>query len=209
MLTLGIDTALSSCSVAVLDGALVLASRSLLLEKGHAEHLAPLVVEALAEVGIAARELDRAGVVVGPGGFAGVRVGVAFARGLAIGTRLKTVGMTSLEALARGVAEAAGPVAAVVNANRGEVYAALYDADAILIEPFVAAPEAALQRLIAAGANGAAAVGDGVRLVDPRGAHFRDLGAPPIDPAVVARFAAAALAPTAAPAPLYLRDPDA
>lgn len=109
-------------------------------------------------------------------------------------------------------------IAAVVNAYRGEVYAALYSANGeTLIEPFVAAPRATLERLLAATSpappreemRGLLAVGDGVRLVDPQAEYFLDLGAPPIDAVVVARYAAAAPEPEGPPAPLYLRNPDA
>jgi tRNA threonylcarbamoyladenosine biosynthesis protein TsaB len=216
MLTLGLDTALSSCSVALLRDGRVIAASARPLEKGHAEHLAPMARDVLAEAGVHARDLDRVGVVVGPGGFAGVRVGVAFARGLALGTRLKAVGVASLAALARG-AFGTGRIAAVVNAHRGEVYAALYDETGTLIEPFAAAPETALSRLL--GFNErvdgrsvlgrSRAIGDGVPLIDPKAEHFDWLGAPAIDAAVVARLAAAAPEPTAPPSPLYLRDPDA
>ncbi|NWG72103.1 MAG: tRNA (adenosine(37)-N6)-threonylcarbamoyltransferase complex dimerization subunit type 1 TsaB [Parvularculaceae bacterium] len=210
MLALGLDTALSSCSAALVRDGAVLASRVLPLEKGHAERLAPIVAEVIADAGADIADIDRVGVVVGPGGFAGVRVGVAFARGLAIGTRIKVVGIDSLAALARTAkAGAAGCVAAIVDAHRGEVYAALYKGDRTLVSTFAAAPGEAMARLLAAGAADAAAVGDGVRLVDPDASHFVDLGAPPIDAAEVARFAGAAPEPSAAPAPLYLRNPDA
>ncbi len=237
MLALGLDTALFSCSAALLRDGKVIAARALPLEKGHAEHLAPLAAELFEDAGATIKDLDRIGVVVGPGGFAGVRVGVAFARGLCIGTRAKAVGVTSLEALALSAAGAsrlrksarsgegrdergadaeasfdseADATAAIVNAYRGEVYAALYSRTGeMLIEPFAAAPSAALDRLIAAGAGKAAAIGDGVRLVDPKAEHFIDLGAPPIDAGEVARYAAAAPEPVEPPAPLYLRNPDA
>lgn len=207
MLLLGVDTALFSCSAAVFDGAGVLSKRQIAIEKGHAEHLPPMVVEVLREAGVFARDLERVGVVVGPGGFAGVRVGVAFARGLCIGTKATAVGVTSLEALAKGAPGAAGLIAAVVNAHRGEVYAAVYDSSGrTALEPFVAAPEVALARIKSCGAR--LAVGDGVALVDPQAEQLADLGAPSIDPVVVARIAAAR-EPSGSPAPLYLRNPDA
>lgn len=219
MLTLGLDTALKSCSVAIIADGATRAARRLSLEKGHAEHLPLMAFEALEAAGVKVRDLDRVGVVVGPGGFAGVRVGVAFARGLALGTKLKTVGVTSLEALAVGAGAPGGLIAAAIDARRGQVYAALYGPPegalgagfgGVVVPPFVATPEAALRLLLAAGGDGATIAGDGAALIDPDKEHFRRSGAgDDIDAALVARLAAAAPEPTAPAAPLYLRPLDA
>ncbi len=215
MIVLGIDTALKSCSAAILDGGRALAERRLALDKGHAEHLAPLVVEALASAKVAVADLDRVGVVIGPGGFAGVRVGLAFARGLALGTRLNVVGVTSLEALAasspplRGGEFPPHMIAAVIDARRGQVYAALYADGAVMLAPFVASPDEARRRILAAASSACVIVGDGATLIDPDQEHFARIIADEIDPKVVARLAAAAPEPSAPPAPLYLRPPDA
>jgi tRNA threonylcarbamoyladenosine biosynthesis protein TsaB len=169
-----------------------------------------MVADALADASISVRDLDRVSVVIGPGGFAGVRVGLAFARGLALGTKLKVVGVTSLAALAAGV-EGAALVGAVIDARRGQVYAGLYEGAAVREAPFVAAPEEALARLAsAAGKSEVALVGDGAALLRalPPGFSYRN-AVSGIDPVVVARIGAAAAEPAAAPAPLYLRPPDA
>lgn len=212
MLVLALDTALKSCSVAILDGERVLADFHERLEKGHAERIAPMVIEALAAAGVGVKDLDRVGVVIGPGAFAGVRVGVAFARGLALGTGLDVVGVTSLAALAGGLALAAGSLAApVIDARRGQVYAGLYDsAFNVRVDPFVATPEEAAARLAAA-AGGAAVVptGDGAGLITPYTEFSGDGAGGDIDAKVVARLAAIAPPPAAPPAPLYLRPPDA
>lgn len=208
MLVLGIDTALATCSAAILREGAVLAARSCAVDKGHAERLPPMVVEVLREAGVLARDLDRVGVVCGPGGFAGVRVGVAFARGLMLGTKIRAVGVTSLEALA---APARGRnVVSIIDARRGDVYAARYNASGgILLAPFIAPPEEARRRLIEAGSQGDAAVGDAVALVNPAGEIFQSLDIRAIDPIDVARLAAAAPEPAGPPSPLYLRALDA
>ena len=212
MLVLGIDTALKSCSAAVLRDGSVLAERRLALEKGHAEHLAPMVAEALGEARVAAKDLDRVGVVIGPGGFAGVRVGLAFARGLALGTHAKVIGVTSLAALAAGVdAPPQSLVAPVIDARRGQVYAALYDRDgSVRLRPFVATADEALSRLAeAAGSESVLLIGDGAPLIAPP-PNFELLpGDDQIDAKIVARLAASAPEPATTPAPLYLRAPDA
>ncbi|MBB5517556.1 tRNA (adenosine(37)-N6)-threonylcarbamoyltransferase complex dimerization subunit type 1 TsaB [Amphiplicatus metriothermophilus] len=213
MIVLGLDTALKACSAAILKDGAPLARTSAPLERGHAERLAPMVAGTLAAAGLSARDIDRVGVVVGPGTFAGVRVGLAFARGLAVGTGIEAVGVTSLAALAAGIATATAPLrAAVIDARRGQVYAALYDAALVpRLEPFVAAPEEALRRLMdAAGGAAVALAGDGVAPMGPAPKGWIAEGGPDvIDAMAVARLAAGAARPEAPPAPLYLRPPDA
>lgn len=212
MLIMGFDTALQRCSVAILKDGGTLADKSVGMERGHAEHLAPMAAEALAEAGIAVKDLDRIGVVIGPGGFTGVRVALAFARGLAIGTDIPVVGVTSLAALAGNVAAPEGTlIAPVIDARRGQVYAGLYEADGeTLVAPFVAAPERALEILIdRAAGHTVLSVGSGAGLLPAPPSGWTPSGAPEqIDSKIVARLAAAS-PPSGPPAPLYLRPPDA
>lgn len=213
MLTLGLDTALQRCSVAILRGDEVLAKQCVDMERGHAEHLAPMAKLALGEAGISVADLDRVGVVVGPGGFTGVRVALAFARGLVIGTNVQAVGVTSLEALA-GASQSPdeGLIAPVVDARRGQVYAALYGQKGeVVAAPFVATPEETLQRLgDKTGGQAVSLIGSGGPLLGPIPSNWMLSGASEqIDPVVVARLAARAPMPAGSPAPLYLRAPDA
>ena len=213
MLIMGLDTALQRCSVAILRDGAVLAARAAGMERGHAEHLAPMAAAALQEAGVKALELDRIGVVVGPGGCTGVRVALAFARGLALATGAPAVGVSSLAALAGNVDDAGhGLVAPVIDARRGQVYAALYHkAGETLAPAFVAAPEEALPRLAdRAGGARVALVGTGAALLGKTPPGWARSGASDqIDAVIVARLAAAAPAPEGPPAPLYLRPPDA
>src|SRR5665213_4622386 len=77
MNVLGFDCAGRGCSAAVLRGDTVLASRAEPMERGQAEKLMPLIVETLAAAGVAATALDLVAVTTGPGGFTGVRIGLA------------------------------------------------------------------------------------------------------------------------------------
>ena len=106
MISMGIDTALRHCSVAIVNDGDVLADLSEALERGHAERLAPMVVAALEAANLNISDLDRVGVVTGPGGFTGIRVGLSFARGLAIGSPIEVAGISSLRALAAGLDDA-------------------------------------------------------------------------------------------------------
>ena len=86
MLVLAIDTAGVDCSAAVYDSS----SREILgsvvdnIGKGHAERLMSAIDEALAQASRSLSDIQRIAVVVGPGSFTGIRVGVAAARGLAL-----------------------------------------------------------------------------------------------------------------------------
>ncbi len=214
MRVLGIDTALDRCSLAIVEGGGVLASQTQRLTKGHAE-VAPLMLKSLLdETRLRAGDLDRVGVVVGPGGFTGVRIGLALARGLALGTGIAVIGVSAMAALLdgwRGAEKASGLTAIVLDARRGQVFAALYSGAREKVAPFAASPVDASRTLLdAAGESAVAVIGAGGALLPETPPHWR-LAEPDaaIDPVRVARLAAAAPAPSAPPAPIYLRPPDA
>src|SRR5690349_14737564 len=83
---LAFDTSMAACSAAVYDmaGGHVLAARFALMERGHADALAPMIKAVMDEAQIAFADLTRIGVTMGPGTFTGVRTGIAMARGLAL-----------------------------------------------------------------------------------------------------------------------------
>lgn len=94
---------------------------------GHAEMLLTQVDGALSAAGVARGEIAAVAVGVGPGSFSGVRVAVSFAKGLALTRELRLVAASSLRVMAAAVS---GPETrvALLDARRGEVYAAAYDA---------------------------------------------------------------------------------
>lgn len=102
MRVLGINTTGDACDTALVESletdTRLVASRIEAMGRGHDARLAPVVAALLAESGVSIREIDRIAVVVGPGSFTGVRVGVAFARGLALVAGRAAIGVTSLEA---------------------------------------------------------------------------------------------------------------
>ncbi len=143
MIVLGLDTATAATAVG-----LRLADGSVLERRddpppgahpGHATRLLVMVSEVLRQGGISWEEVDRIAVGLGPGTFTGLRVGVASARGLAHSRAVELVGVSSLQALALGALE--GPAGeddggrpevavAVIDARRGEVFAAPYEGGA-------------------------------------------------------------------------------
>src|SRR5690606_8890430 len=141
------------------------------LARGHDARLAPMSAEALAQAGREPRALSRVAVAIGPGSFTGVRVGVAFARGLAPALRIPAVGISSLDALAPTVG-APGLFAAVHDARRGEVVWRAYRGGVPLTEPAcepVAQTAAALDALgagepVTLAGSGAALLASGDRV---------------------------------------------
>jgi len=157
--------------------------------------------------------VDGIAVGLGPGSFTGLRIGIATARGLGAGLGLPVTGICTLDAIGRGMGEG-GDRLAVLDARRGEVFAALYGEGGERIwEPFVCRPEELEERVAALPspppAAGSGAVGlrhelarHGVRIADDADLVHR----------VAARHIcalAAAAAEEGPLAPIYLRPPDA
>jgi tRNA threonylcarbamoyladenosine biosynthesis protein TsaB len=144
MVVLGFDTATPSTAV----GLRLAAGRSLDARDtprpgdhpGHATRLLAMAGELLARAGVGWSALDRIAVGTGPGLFTGLRVGVATARGLAQSLSLELVGVSSLRALAQAAADQGHEhVLTVVDARRGEAFAAAYAASAGSISELVPA----------------------------------------------------------------------
>ncbi|MDZ7629352.1 MAG: tRNA (adenosine(37)-N6)-threonylcarbamoyltransferase complex dimerization subunit type 1 TsaB [Parvularculaceae bacterium] len=210
MIILAIDTAFDACSAAIISGSNVLWAEQRIIGKGHSEILPPMVATGFAAAKITPKDIGRIGVVVGPGAFAGVRVGVAFARGFRIGLEAGLVGITSNEALAASLPPGEGLIATVFNARRGQVYAALHDAAVnALLPPFVASPDEAAARLSAvAGGAQIRLAGSGAALMITN-SQYTEEKALHADPVAIARRAAIRPVAPELPTPLYLRPPDA
>ncbi len=99
MRVLGVNTVADVCEAALVDGARVLAHIAEPMTQGHDARLAPIVDSVMRQSGVDLHELDRVAVIVGPGSFTGVRVGVSFARALAMALQIRVAGVSSLEAL--------------------------------------------------------------------------------------------------------------
>jgi tRNA threonylcarbamoyladenosine biosynthesis protein TsaB len=160
---LGLDTATAATTAAVWAPGGPAVERRDDPEPGarprHAERLLALVEAALAGAGAGWDDLERIAAGTGPGGFTGLRLGIATARALAQARGLALVGVSSLAALAAGAREeAAGrPVVAAIDARRGELFAAAWDGQARVLEA-AALPPAVLAARVPARAL---AVGDG------------------------------------------------
>ena len=123
---LGIDTAGRSGSVALVDETQLLASFYLRQAPPFSSHLMRLVDTVCAQVGCRISDLGGFAVSLGPGGFTSLRVGLATAQGLAMATGRPLVGCSTFEALVAMAGGWHGIVCPVLEARRGEVYAAFY-----------------------------------------------------------------------------------
>jgi tRNA threonylcarbamoyladenosine biosynthesis protein TsaB len=126
LIVLALDTALAACSVCLFDAERdkVLASESVMLGRGHAEALLPMLERVIAKLEGGWDCVERIGVVVGPGSYTGLRVGIAAARAAALATGRPAVGVTTLAALvAPLVALSEGvPIAAAIDARHGNLF---------------------------------------------------------------------------------------
>ena len=202
---LSIDTCLGASSVAVLDGERVLATRSEPMTRGHQERIGMLAREAAAEAGVAFTDLSRIGVTVGPGSFTGLRVGLAFAKGLATALSIPCVGVNTLESLAYG---ARGFAAAVIDARMSQVYIQVFADGVSLMAPDALGLGEAAARLAELYSGGPATlIGSGAPLLAEALPSASVLTPAAPDPVAVARLAVAKPAPSHSPRPLYLRAP--
>lgn len=202
MIILALDTCLGACSAAVVDGERVLAARVEPMARGHQERLAPLVAELMAEAGTSFDRLDRVGVTVGPGSFTGLRVGLAFAKGIGQALAIPVVAVGTLEALAAGTP---GRVLAVLDAKRGQVYLQAFADGVAVSAPDVLPLETAAARVAEFAPE--VLIGSGAALLSDMTPTARVIAAEQADPSAVARLAAARS--PVPPRPLYLRAPDA
>jgi tRNA threonylcarbamoyladenosine biosynthesis protein TsaB len=134
MIVLGFDTSTPASAIALRlpDGATLQARDDPAPGErpGHATRLLPLAAGLLAQAGLRFADVERIAVGVGPGTFTGLRIGVASARGLAQSLDAELVGVSSLQALAlvaaNGRETAERGVLALIDARRGEAFAAAY-----------------------------------------------------------------------------------
>jgi tRNA threonylcarbamoyladenosine biosynthesis protein TsaB len=204
MLILGINTVADVCEAALIRDGQCAAQLSEPMNQGHDARLAPIVEQLMREAGVAFPDLRRIAVIVGPGSFTGVRVGVAFARGLSLALDIPAVGVTSLEAI-DGLPPR-GYVLGLLPAKRRPPHRTwwgqLIDAGRGGAEPFEAR-EGELASL-AAGTDAVCGVLEDLPGLGSRRIH----GAPSASAAALfaTRMSASDLPP---PRPVYVREPDA
>lgn len=139
---LAVECATFTGGVALVAPGAVIAERLLDVRATYAERLLPAIEALLAEAGVALDALAAIGVSVGPGSFTGLRIGLATVQGLAAPRGIPLAGVGTLEALAWNAWGAEAPIVPVLDARRGELYAAAYRCRGEMPEELVA-PRAA------------------------------------------------------------------
>lgn len=226
MRVLALDTTTRAGSVALVEDDRVVIERGGDPARTHAERLPDGILAVLREAGIGLAAVDVFAVAAGPGSFTGLRIGIATIQGLAFVQHRRVVGVSTLEALAHagsGGLAAGARVGVWMDAHRGEVFSALYEAAdaplfsrARLIEidaPAVGDPASTLERwstgprIDAFMGDGAAAyrgmIGDRSRIV------VAPLLAGTIGLVAADRARAGETVDAAGVQPLYVRRPDA
>jgi len=147
VIILALDTTTKDGSIAVLHDVTIRVERVGDASLTHGQRLPAELAAALTEASVRIEDIDLLAVAAGPGSFTGLRVGIATIQGIAMGQRKRVVPVSALEALARAAVNADRPIGAWMDAQRKEVFAALYAADGRdeLIQPVSASPDAVLK----------------------------------------------------------------
>jgi len=144
-LLLAVETATRVMSVALLDGERVVAEIAGDDERVHSERLLPAIDRLLELAGVSLAEVGAFAVSIGPGSFTGLRIGLATLKAFALDEARPVAPVSTLAALCAAAAGARGPVVALLDARRGEVYAAAVaragDVEPTLLPDSVFTPE--------------------------------------------------------------------
>jgi tRNA threonylcarbamoyl adenosine modification protein YeaZ len=223
VLLLAFDTATPAVTVALHDGAHVLAETTTVDARRHGELLASSIDAVLTEAGAGRLDITAVAAGTGPGPYTGLRVGLVTARVLGSALGVPVYGMPTLDVIAADAAAAAGGREFIVatDARRREVYWARYDATGRRLDgPAVGIPadvaETIAARKDAPGSQGAPG-GPGILAAGTGALLYPGVLGQPIEPSypaagTLARLAArqfAAGAPGTGAEPIYLRRPDA
>ena len=126
MRIIGIDTSTAAGGVALAESGRLVAEYTLQLTATHSERLMPALQQVMADAGWEGSSVDAIAVVLGPGSFTGLRIGVATAKALAYTWQIPVVGVSALTALAWQVGWAGQVVVPMVDARRQTVYTQVF-----------------------------------------------------------------------------------
>jgi tRNA threonylcarbamoyladenosine biosynthesis protein TsaB len=218
VLVLSLDTTTRAGSVAVVRDDRVLSEIVGDASRTHGERLPRDLMRALDAASLAIGAIDLLAVAAGPGSFTGLRVGIAAMQGVAMSTGRRIVPVSALDALALAGAGGHAPIAAWIDAQRGEVFAALYDPTGVqpIIEPSARSPDRTLDAWDHVASGSIRFIGDGAMryadiIRDRLGGGPEILPAPPLA-GIIGRVAAGSPERAVLPhaiVPIYIRKPDA
>jgi tRNA threonylcarbamoyladenosine biosynthesis protein TsaB len=125
---LAIDTSTKQMGLALYDGAQVIGEYLWQSRHYHTVELAPAVADLLTRSGLKIDTIQALGIALGPGSFTSLRVGLAFVKGLALARHLPIIGIHTLDVVAAAQEVRNLPLAAVLQAGRGRLALAWYEA---------------------------------------------------------------------------------
>lgn len=130
-----LETATSTCSVAINDGYKTIALRECKGQNAHSEKITIFIKEVMDEVGLDYSQLDAVAVSKGPGSYTGLRIGVSTAKGICYAAGIPLMAVDTLHAMAYGMRDRLGGevrpddlFVPMIDARRMEVYCAVFDA---------------------------------------------------------------------------------
>ena len=138
MKILSIDTSSSVCSVAILENEICIAENSINDGRTHSENLMPMVEKILQENNIKLNSIELITVVVGPGSFTGIRIGVASVKAIAEVLSIPVVPVMSLEGLAYNISSNEDNICSLIDARNNQVYAGVFDSNHEPLEEYMA-----------------------------------------------------------------------
>ncbi len=139
-LILLIETATTSCSLALAEDGLILSKKELNEHNIHASHVTLFIDELMHLTGKTYSNLTAVAVSQGPGSYTGLRIGVSTAKGLCFALDIPLIAVNTLQAMAAGLLEKTSLrnektlLCPMIDARRMEVYTALFDRDLATIE---------------------------------------------------------------------------
>ena len=209
MIILAIDTCFSRCAVSLCETSThqVLGEEILVLERGHAEVLAPMVERILAKAAVSSYRIERIAVTTGPGSFTGLRIGLSFARAFGQALNIPVIGLDTLHAVKLALAIETQPILIAHKAGQSGYYYVLHtnnsaNIELLKLEDLAPIFDSKSQWIVGTGAEDIESYYNGLELKRNSACDLPNL-------VYLAHFASEQQVPTALPEPVYIREPDA
>lgn len=133
MKILSISTATNHLSVALNENNKIIVEKNEEDERNHSEHLDPMINELLKEQQLSLKDIDRFAVAIGPGSYTGLRIGITTVKMFASILKKEVVGISTLQALAKGVSQKQTLIVTALDARNDNYFAGAYvlDSDSV------------------------------------------------------------------------------
>lgn len=169
MILLALDTSGIVASVCIMDETKTIAEFTVNYKKTHSQTIMPMVKMVCDMVELDLNQIDYVVVSSGPGSFTGLRIGAATAKGLAHGLNKHIVPVPTLDALAYNIYETNKIICPIMDARRGQVYAAFYhwqDGKLTKLTEYMAEPIEDIAGIALSFENEVIFLGDGVAVYE-------------------------------------------